>query len=132
MNIFERASRNQLRFATDRGELTTEQLWQLPLTARGGKLDLDTLAQAIALQLRDMDAGSFVKKEPNQAKIDMELRLEILKHIIESKLADEKRAEETAVRAERKRKLLAALNNQEDAALASMSRAEIEAEIAKL
>lgn len=134
MNIFERASRKKLRFATNTiGELSTEQLWELPLTARSDqKPDLDKLARYAAKELRDMDEGSFVKKEPNQAKIDMELRLEILKHIIESKLADEKAAEERTVKAERKRRLLAALNAQEDKALAGMSRDEILAEIDKL
>ena len=45
MNIFERASRRKLRFDTVVGLLATEQLWELPLTAKGERPDLDKLAR---------------------------------------------------------------------------------------
>lgn len=132
MNIFERASRCKLRFESSVGDLSTEQLWDLPLTAKGERPDLDKLARRVSRELREMEESSFVKKEPDVNKIRMELRLEILKYVIESKLADEATAAKAVETQERKRKLLAALASKEEAALAGMSREEIEAEIAKL
>lgn len=132
MNIFERASRNKLRFATPIGEVTAEQLWDFPLTARGERPDLDKIARAVHFELKDTEEVSFVNVTPNPRRADLELRLDILKHVIAAKQAQATAAEKAAENAERKRKLLAALSAKEDATLTSMSREEIEAEIAKL
>lgn len=132
MNIFESAARTKLRFSSGIGELTTEQVWDLPLTARGDRPDLDRLARAVSAELRGLVEDSFVHMKPDPRKTDLELRLEILKHIIEAKLAAKSAAEKAAENAERKRKLLSALSAKEDAALAGMSREQIEAEIAKI
>jgi len=132
MNIFERASRRKLRFVSVVGDLTTEQLWDLPLTAKGERPDLDKLARYVARELKELDEGSFVKKETNEAKIEMELRLEILKHVIEAKLTAEAAREKMAENQERKKRLLAALAAKDEASLQGMSKEQIEAEIAKL
>lgn len=132
MNIFERALRNKLRFNSSVGYLTTEQLWDLPLTARGDRPDLDKLARAAHSELKSLEEGSFVEIKPDPRKTDMELRLDILKHVIASKLADKAASEKAADNAERKRKLMAVLASKEEAELVGKSREEIEAEIAKL
>ena len=132
MNIFERASRRKLRFVSVVGDLTTEQLWDLPLTAKGERPDLDKLARYVARELKELDECSFVKKEPNEAKIEMELKLEILKHVIEAKLTAEAAREKMAENQERKKRLLAALAAKDEASLQGMSKEQIEAEIAKL
>lgn len=132
MDIFERASRTQLRFSSSVGDLTTEQLWCLPLTAKGEKVDLDKLARATHKELKERDEVSFVDTKPDPRKTELELRLEILKHVIESKLADKAAAEKAAQTAERKRKLMAALASREEADLSGMTREQIEAEIAAL
>ncbi len=132
MNIFERASRDKLRFASSVGDLTTEQLWDLPLTAKENKVDLDKMARGVNRELRSLEEGSFVTLKPDPRKIEMELKLDILKHVIESKIAAKAAAEKAMETAERKRKLLAALSSKEEAQLAGMSKEEIEREIAKL
>lgn len=132
MNVFERAARNKLRFPSSVGELTTEQVWDLPLTHKGDKPNLDSLARAVNAELKSIDDESFVIQKPDPRKTELALQLEILKHVIAAKLADKDRAEKTAANAERKRKLLAALDAKEESALVGMSKEEIEAEIAKL
>lgn len=132
MNIFERAARNQLRFDSSVGLLTTEQLWDLPLTAKGERPDLDKLARAVNSELKSIEEGSFVNLKPDPRKIELELRLDILKHVIQSKLDAKAAAEKAAENAERKRKLLSALATKEEAQLVGMSKEQIEAEIAKL
>lgn len=137
MNIFERASRKKLRFSSTRGDLTTEQLWDLPLQANAKSsgataADLDKLARAVNTELKSIEEGSFVALTPDPRKIDLELRLEILKHIIKSKLSDRAAAEERVAIAERKRKLYAALEAKEESELVGKSRADILAEIERL
>lgn len=132
MNIFERASRAQLRFDSTIGLLTTEQIWELPLTAKGERPDLDKLARAVNSELKSIEEGSFVNITPDPRKSDLELRLDILKHVIDAKLTAKAAAEKAAENAERKRKLLSALASKEEAELSGMSKDQIEAEIAKL
>jgi hypothetical protein len=132
MNIFEQASRMKLRFPSSVGDLTTENLWELQLTARGSQPDLDKVARAVHSQLRTLQEGSFVNLNPDPRVAELELKLEIAKHVIASKLADAEAAQKALELTDRKRRLLAALASKQDAELLSMSREEIEAEIAKL
>ena len=92
-DIYKEASRKQLRFPTQAiGELTVDQLWQLPLIARGNKVDLDSLAMAVQAELQTLAAGSFVRKSPDPRQIELTLKLNILKDVIETKLAEEETA----------------------------------------
>lgn len=132
MDIFERASRAALRFSSSIGDLTTEQLWDLPLTAKSERPNLDKLARAVNSELKSIEEGSFVNTKPDPRKSELELKLDILKHVIAAKIATAEAAEKAAENAERKRKLLGALAAKEESELAGMSREQIEAEIAKL
>jgi hypothetical protein len=132
MDIFERAARGKLRFASSVGDLTAENIWDLPLTAKGERPNLDGIARAVFSELKSLEEGSFVTVTPDPRKVEMELRLDILKHVIAAKLEAKATAEKAAENAERKRKLLAALASKEEAELTGMSKDQIEAEIAKL
>ncbi len=132
MDIFERASRAKLRFASSVGDLTTEQMWDLPLTAKGDRPNLDSLARGVFSELKSLEEGSFVTLTPDPRKVTMELALDILKHVIAAKLEAKAASEKAAENAERKRKLLSALASKEEAELVGMSKDQIEAEIAKL
>lgn len=132
MDIFERASRLSLRFRSDVGLLSSEDLWHLPLTSKGNALDLDTIARAVNKELKEIAEGSFVKRDPDPRQDRLELQLEILKHIIQEKLHAQAEAEKAVETAQRKRKLLGALAAKEEAELVGMTKEQIEAEIAKL
>lgn len=132
MEIFERASRAKLMFPSTIGALTTDQLWDLPLTARASQPDLDKLARAVSGELKSLTEGSFVEIKPDPRKTMLTLQLDILKHIIQSKLDAKAAAEKATETAERKRKLLAALDTHKEKELLSMTPEQIEAEIAKL
>lgn len=132
MDIFERASRAKLRFPSSVGALTTEQLWDLPLTARGDRPDLDQVARAVNAELKSRAEESFVATTPDPDKAVLELALDVVKHVIAAKLEARATAEAAAANAERKRKLLAALSTKEEQELTGMSKEQIEEEIAKL
>lgn len=131
MNMFERASRCKLRFPSKVGELTTEQLWDLPLTHKSAT-SLDGIAMTVHRELKDLVEVSFVAAKPDPRKDTLELQLDILKHIIASKQAAADAAQKALETRQRKERLLAALASKEEKELEGMTREQIEAEIAKL
>jgi hypothetical protein len=129
MNIFEHASRMKLRFHSTVGDLTTEQLWDLPLINKGGKPSLDAIARSVHAELKGFAEVSFVECKPDPRKDELELELEILKRIIAVKVAEREEADKAATKAQRRAKLLDALASKENAELAGMSKDEILAEL---
>jgi hypothetical protein len=132
MNIFEHASRVKLRFSSIVGELTTEQLWDLPLTNKGGRANLDAIARAVHAELKGLEEVSFVECKPDPRKDELELELEILKHVIAVKLAEREAADQAATKAQRRAKLLDALASKENDELVGMSKDDILAELNSL
>jgi len=89
MDNFERISRLKLRFESNQGQMTVEDLWDLSLTS------LDTLAKKVNKQIGEEAEESFIpNKSSSKSATHNNLRLEILKHVIETKVreADDKKA----------------------------------------
>lgn len=93
MSIFEKAAKKKLRFTSNKGLLSVEDLFDLSLTS------LDNIAKAVNRKLKDEVEESFIQKKSNSST-ELELQLEILKHIIKHKIdteeANKKRAETIA------------------------------------
>ncbi len=96
-NIFEAASIGKIRFETTRGLITTEDLWDLPLTA--GMVNLDNVAKAVNKRLRETEESFVVTTKKDKL---LELKLDVVKHVIAVKLEEVKDAKEAAKRAEKK------------------------------
>jgi len=124
MNMFEQASRKKLRFVSAKGQLTVENLWDLPLQSSTG-MDLDTLAKDTNATLKSASEESFVTVSSNPLKAESELKLDILKHIIIAKQVEQDERANAAQRAERKRKLLNVLADKEDDSLKQMTPEQI-------
>ena len=131
MNIFEQATRQALRYPSNRGDLSTEQLWDLSLTKRDG-FDLDTIAKTVNAQLKTLSEESFVTKSPNPAKDSLELKLEILKYIIAVKLKEAEDRRNAADRAAERQKLYDILAEKQDSALKELSVEDIQKRLAEL
>ena len=98
-NMFETATRSKLRFASSRGELSVEQLWDVPLRARtGDDFNLDAVAKAANKVLKGLTEESFVSTERTPAVARAETALELIKYVIATKLAEEKAAAKRAKR----------------------------------
>lgn len=95
MSDFIKASRIKLRFATNKGELSVEDLWDLSLES------LDQIAVNVDKQIETSGTKSFIGKR-NTKNAELELALEILKYVIEVKLQEK---EAKAKRAERNAQL---------------------------
>lgn len=129
MNLFEQASRQKVRFQSTKGELTTEQLWDLPLTNSNG-FNLDAVARDVHRDLKAVSEESFVTMaRPNPAQARLELKMEIVKHIIGVKLAEAEQAKTAADRANERQRLMEILNKKQDAALEALTPEEIKARL---
>ncbi len=120
--MFEQASKLKLRFSTASGTISTEDLWDLPLT--NGNSSLNSIAKQINRFLKDSEEESFVLKKTNVDEL-MILRMDIVKHIISVKLQE---IEDNETRAENKameQKILSALANKEDEELQDLSKAAL-------
>lgn len=75
MDNFKQASKERLRFNTSKGQLTTEQLWDLSLT------DLDTLAVSLQEEHEKSGKKSFLvtkSVKDKKAKLAFDVVLEVL------------------------------------------------------
>lgn len=95
MENFEKATRAKLRFSTNKGQLSVEDLWELSLTS------LDNIARAVNRELKSESEESFITNKTATNTV-LELKLDILKHIIGVKLAER---DATKARSERQAKL---------------------------
>ena len=130
-NLFFNAAVKQYRFETKIGQLTTEQLFQLPLESRSND-DLNTLAKTINRSIKAFAEEDFVNSARNPAKEDLENKLEIVKAVIEYKQAQNAAKVNAQQTAERKRQLTDLLAQKQTEKLAGLSEEEIAAELKKL
>lgn len=134
MSIFEKATRTKLRFLSPKGNLSVENLWDLPLESRDG-FDLDYLYREISGEKQEADKGSIVSSlrgKQNSKSSIIDLKLEILTHIIKTKVEDENKAVDAAKISQERQQLLAALDNVKKSELAGLSAEEIQERLKKL
>jgi hypothetical protein len=126
MSIFEKISRKKLRFDTSIGPLAAEDLWDLPLTASQSRNRMPPLNDiAVLLHRRIQETTiSFVDTD-TKADTDLQLRFDIVKHIIDVKKAERTAALEASAKADRRQKLLAVYARKQDAELEEMSQEQI-------
>jgi predicted RNA-binding Zn ribbon-like protein len=124
---FERATRLQLRFDSPQGQLSVENLWDLPLTSNNEKrANLDDIAIALDRKLKDTATTSFVKKTVSPADTTR-LKFDVVLHIITVRQAEAEAETQKKLNADKKQQLLAILAQKENEALAGKSVEELRA-----
>ena len=129
-DIFERASRKRLRFASAIGPLTTEDLWTLPLKD-SRKVCLNELAKEVNKSLQENEVD-FVQEimtvneaiTNEQAKTD-QLRLDILKHIIEYRIKQSDKVKKASETRAKKERILNIISDKQDEELKGKSLDEL-------
>lgn len=129
LNIFEYAAKNKLRFATERGLLTAEDLFDIKLSNQAGP-SLDKIAIALDEELSKTEK-SFVKKVTPQNK-ELQIKLDIVKHVISVKQDQEEAKVAAAARATQRRILQEAIAKKKLEAIDNADLASLEAELAKI
>ena len=122
--MFEKATRMKLRFDTPLGSLPVEDVWDLPLLshngARGKKACLDDLAKTLNQELKTTDHESFVLKQTTPNK-ELQLKFELVKHIIGVRLLEKEISENAAKAKEKKAQIMAIIADKETESLKGSS-----------
>lgn len=132
MDIYKFAAQNRLRFSSVRGDLTAEQLFQLPLRSGTG-FDLDTVARAINAGLKEMTEESFVEDTAaNPQKEALRVGLEVVKDVIATKQAENRATRTRMENAAQRKKILDAISAKKDEKLTQSTIEDLEKQLAAL
>lgn len=129
--MFEKASRLKLGFTTSVGLIVVEDLWDLPLTSAGGRVNLDDIARSLHKELKNDDDVSFVVTE-RKSDETTQLKFDIVKHVIDVKIAEAKADAEAKAGAVKKQRILSILADRADNDLKNKPTEELLAAIADL
>lgn len=127
--MFEKAARQKLRFETSKGLLTIEDLWDLPLSGNG--VNLDRIAIGLSKQLKEETTESFVVKAKRTSEV-LQLKFDIVKHIIDVRLAEAEEAKAKAETKDKKDRLLTLIAKKQDEQLEGKSLDELKAMVETL
>lgn len=130
-NLFEIASKSKLRFASSVGDLTVEDLWDLPTktTAGSKRPSLDSIAVDLHRQINDADSTilSFVNEKQASAEVDqLKLKFDIVRHILQKKVEEANAKVATAQKAQMKSKLRELIAEKEEDGLKSKTVEELQ------
>jgi hypothetical protein len=128
-NLFELASRKQLRFTSGKGDITTEDLWSLSLRS------LDTMAVNLHGKIEKTPTTSFLENPDRKANTELvedQLRLEILKHVISVKQDENKAVLAQRDKVQERQTLEALLEKKRLNSLDDLSEEDLKARIAAL
>lgn len=123
--MFEQAARLKLRFMTPKGNLGVEDLWDLPLTSKRG-VSLEELAQDLYKRTEELPKVSFVSKVEPKDK-EMELRFNIVKHIITKRLEENAGKVNDAQKKAHNQHILSLIEQKKNADLETKSVEELQA-----
>ena len=125
--LFITASRAKFRFPSSVGQLSAEDLWDLPLSGRGQ--NLDNIARALHKELKDADGDISFVKPAVKTTVELQAKFDIVKHVIDTKMAERDAREVSEAKAATKQKLMAKLAEKQDKDLDNKSADEIQAMI---
>lgn len=133
MEMFAFATKKKIRFETSKGLLSVEELWDLPLTSDNGRPNLDDIAKGIYKAMKEGEEVSFVKSNAasNAAFNVLKTKFDIVKYIIDVKLAEAEAAKKAKETKARNQRILGLIAQKEDEALASKSKEELLAMLAE-
>jgi hypothetical protein len=123
-NIFEKAVRLKLRFA-HKGFCSVEDLWDLSVE------ELDEIYKRLNASLKVLTEESLLEVPDNKNDV-LQLKVDIIKHIVKTKLCEKEKAEKKVLLAERKQKLLKIIADKQDESLRELSLEELNELLGKL
>ena len=117
MNIFEYAVENKLRFPY-KGLISVEDLYALSVS------DLDTIYKTLKREAKRNGEESLLVTKSND-DVALDTKIEIVKYIVEKKLAQVEARKTAAANKAKKEKILSILEEKQDAALKNMSEEDL-------
>lgn len=130
--MFEKAVRLKLRFSSPQGNLSVEDLWDLPLTSmRAAQANLNNIAKDVSRQLKAEGEEDFVNPKTSADEL-LRLKLDIVKHVILTRQAENETLRAAAERKEKKARLLELIAKKQDQALEGKPLEELQEMVAAL
>jgi hypothetical protein len=129
--MFEKASRMKLRFDTPVGVISVEDLWDLPLTSKTNRVNLDDIARGFSRELKSQEEESFVVKPPKKDQT-LELGFEIVKHVIKTVMEEREVLKAALDKKEQKNKIMAIMASKKDDELKETSVEDLQKMLDKL
>jgi len=122
--MFETAVRTKMRFPF-RGIVSVEDLWDLSVR------DLDSVFKVLNSQLKQTKEESLLDTRTREDK-ELDIKIEIVKHIVKVKLEEEDLRLKAKERKEQKQRILEILSAKQDESLQSKSEEELRAMLDEL
>lgn len=117
--MFENALKNGFRYPSNKGLITTEDLFWLSLN------DLNEIAKKINKLIKDSEEESFIPG-PNFNNNNDSKRLDIVKHIINLKINEQNAKMIEKSNAEKRQRIMELINKKDEESLENMSKEELE------
>lgn len=128
-NLFMLASRAKYRFTSVAGNLSVEDLWDLPLSD-SRRVNLDDIAKGLNRQLKETSEESFVSAEPTAKTNEIKAKFDLVLFVIKVKKDERNQAQALAEKAANKQKIMALIDKKKDEALAGKPLEELQALLA--
>lgn len=119
MSDFLKASKMKLRFPTNVGELSMEQLWDIKLT------DLDQLAVALEKAYEESKGKSFLSKKSRKDRT-IKLQFNVALAILEARVEEQTKASNAQEKRAYNEKILGIIQNKKENELNDMSIEDLE------
>ena len=124
INLFEMATRKKFRFPF-KGMISVEDLWDLSVQ------NLDTVFKTLNAEAKQVKEESLLATKSTEDTI-LDVKIEIVKHIVNVKLEEAEQRTKAAEKREHKRKLQELIANKQDAELQGKSIEELQAMLSAL
>lgn len=119
-NLFEVATRQKYRFSTKKGVVGVEDLWDLPLDY------LDDIYKTLSKEFDESKSGSLLT-ESAEGNAELHNKMEIIRHIVNTRMQEAKDNEEKAFAYQKRQKILYILAEKQDDDLRGKSIEELRA-----
>lgn len=120
MENFKLASQQKLRFHTNKGMLSTEQLWDLSLE------ELDALAVSLEAEHKESGKKSFLTKTSVKDKT-AKLRFDVVLDVLNTKVEEAQALQEAFEIKEHNKKIIQLISEKQDESLKGKSIKQLEA-----
>jgi hypothetical protein len=117
-NIFEVATRERFRFPF-KGLISVEDLWILSVK------DVDSIFKTLNSELKQIEEESLLGTKTQQNE-ELDMKIEIIKHIVKIKLDEEQTRANAKKKKEQKQKILELIASKKDADLQTKSIEELQ------
>lgn len=119
MENFKLASQQKLRFQTSKGQLSTEQLWDLSLE------ELDNLAVSLETEHKESGKKSFLTKTSVKDKTT-KLRFDVVLDVLNTKVEEAQALQEAFEIKEHNKKIIQLISEKQDESLKGKSIKQLE------